>query len=133
MTADEWKQAEKRLSFPGGHVKFLIDGYNIDVCCVPDKPMHYCLAIYIDGIFKGEWAVNDCEIRRKFCFRSKKSLLTAKQKKQLKRERKAVREEVEKKTTYYTYYPFFNSFRSLKSQLTRNCESIEIIGGTKSV
>lgn len=126
MTADDWKKVETELSSPFGYVKLKIDGYNVSIGCIQDKPLHYVLAVYIDGKFKMKWCLEDCEERRRFCFKHKKSLLTAQQKKKLKRESKAVREEVEKRMTVYTYYPFFNSFRTLKSHLIKNNTSIEL-------
>ena len=127
MSNEDWKKAEQALSLPFGSVKMKIDGYNVTFSCIPEKPLKYVIAVYIDGTFKMKWATEDCEIRRRFCFKSKTSLLTAKQKKALKREKKAIREEVEKQMTFYTYLPYFNSFRSLKSQLIHNNESIELV------
>lgn len=127
MTNEDWIKVEKALSIPYGSVKMKIDGYNVTLSCIPEKPLKYVIAVFIDGTFKIKWAIEDCEIRRRFCFKRKTSLLTTKQKKALKREKKAVREEVEKQTTYYSYYPYFNSFRSLKSQLINNNESIEFL------
>ena len=126
MTVEEWKKVETELSSPFGYVKLKIDGYNVTIETLPDRPLHYVLVVYIDGEFKMKWCIEDCEERRRFCFKSKKSLLTAQDKKKLKRERKAVREEVERQMTIYTYYPIFNSFRTLKSHLMKNNTSIEL-------
>lgn len=128
MTVEEWAMAEEKLSVPYGNVKLKIDGYNAEIVCAPTKsPLKYELVIFIDGKFKIEWSNNDCEIRRRFFCKHKTSLLTAKQKKQLKRERKAIREEIEKQTTSYYYYPFWNSFRSMKSHFIKNNKSIELL------
>ena len=126
MTVEEWKKVETELSSPFGYVKLKIDGYNVTIETLPDRPLHYVLVVYIDGEFKMKWCIEDCEERRRFCFKRKKSLLTAQDKKKLKRERKAVREEVERQMTIYTYYPIFNSFRTLKSHLMKNNTSIEL-------
>lgn len=126
MTVEEWKKVETELSSPFGYVKLKIDGYNVTIETLPDRPLHYVLVVYIDGEFKMKWCIEDCEERRRFCFKSKKSLLTAQNKKKLKRECKAVREEVERRMTIYTYYPIFNSFRTLKSHLIKNNVSIEL-------
>lgn len=126
MTVEEWKKVETELSSPFGYVKLKIDGYNVTIETLPDRPLHYALVVYIDGEFKMKWCIEDCEERRRFCFKSKKSLLTAQDKKKLKRERKAVREEVERRMTIYAYYPIFNSFRTLKSHLIKNNTSIEL-------
>lgn len=126
MTVEEWEKVETELSSPFGYVNLKIDGYNVTIETLPVKPLHYKLFVYVDGKFKMKWCFEDCEERRRFCFKSKKSLLTAQDKKKLKRERKAVREEVERRMTIYTYYPIFNSFRTLKSHLIKNNVSIEL-------
>lgn len=128
MTVEEWAIVERKLSVPYGSVKLEIDGYNAEVVCTPTKnPLKYELVVFIDGKFKVEWINNDCEIRRRFCCKHKTSLLTAEQKKKLKRERKAVREEIEKQMTSYYYYPFWNSFGSMKSHFIKNNKSIELL------
>lgn len=81
MTPEEWKKVEDALSSPYGRVEFKIDGYDITIMCVVEKPLHYCLAVYVDGKIKGEWISQDCEIRRKFYQKHTKSLLDSKQKK----------------------------------------------------
>jgi hypothetical protein len=120
MTKDDWKKAESKLSYPYGRVEFLIDGYNITVIVVQEKAMKYVLAVYVDGKIDFKCVTDDCEVRRKFYFESRHSLLDAKQKKKLSRERKSVREAVLAKSEYTTY-------RSLKSKFVNNNSSIELI------
>ena len=106
MTPEEWKKVENALLIPYGSVVLKIDGYEVNVMCVMDKPLHYCLAVYIDGKIKGEWIFKDCEVRRRFYQKHTSSLLDSKQKKRLKREKKAIREEVLKKCAHYWYEPY---------------------------
>ena len=94
MTPEDWKNVEDALSSPYGRVEFKIDGYDITIMCVVEKPLHYCLAVYVDGKIKVEWISQDCEIRRKFYQKHTKSLLNSKQKKSLKREKKDFREKI---------------------------------------
>lgn len=127
MTPEDWKEVENALASPFSYVKLNVDGYAVTIGHALEKPLKYCLAVYIDGEFKMEWALNDCDIHRRFCRRRTKSLLTAKDKKALKREKKAFREKVEKKMTCEWYSPYWNTVRSLKSHLTKNNKSIELI------
>ena len=92
MTVEDWKEVETRLSIPYSSVKLKIDGYDVTIGHAMEKPLKYCLVIYIDGIFKTKWVLEDCEIRRRFCSKHTKNLLTAKEKKALMRQRKALRE-----------------------------------------
>ena len=132
MTAEDWKDAEKMLSTILGHIKLRIDGYNVSIGYVKETPTKYCLAVYIDGVFKSEWLINDCEIRKRFCRKIKKQVLSSKEKSKLINEigKKAFelfcKENPNK--LYYTYYePYFGSFRTLKAHLIKNNLSIELV------
>jgi hypothetical protein len=127
LTTENWSKVERRLENPYDLVKLKIDGYNVTIAHARVKPLKYCLIVYIDGKFKMEWLLNDCDIRRRFCRRRTKSMLTANQKKALKRERKAFREEVEKKMTLEWYEPYWNTVKTLKSHLIKNNKSIELM------
>lgn len=134
MTDEEWKKVEQRLTPLIGHVRLNIDGYAVTIITVEEKPLHYCLGVYVDGKIKIEWIEQDCEIRRKFYRRRTCSLLNAKGRQMLKKERKSVREAVLKECTYEDYTPYWGSFRSLKAHLIKNCTSIELVcnkGGAK--
>ena len=48
MTPEDWKNVEDALSSPYGSVNLKIDGYDITIMCVVEKPLHYCLAVYVD-------------------------------------------------------------------------------------
>ena len=126
MTEEQWKQVESRLSRPFGRVKMQIDGYEITVVVEPFKSLKMGLMVYVDGQFKGKWLTEDCDIRRRFYYCSKRSLLNAKQKKQLQREKKAIREEIQKEMEYMTFSPYFGSFRTLKSHFIKNNQSIAL-------
>lgn len=132
MTNDQWKKAEQMLIPPFGHVKLLIDGYNISVRTVRTSSTKYSYMVYVDGEFKGEWLFEDCEIRRRFCYEVKKNTLTGKAKNDFikefgKREyNRFIKDNHDK--MYYTYYvPYFGSFRTLKSHLIKNNTSIELV------
>lgn len=129
MTDEQWKQVESRLSRPFGSVKMQIDGYKITVVVEPLKGMKLVLMVYVDGYFRGKWLTEDCDIRRRFYYCSKRSLLTTKEKKRLQREKKAIREEIQKKMEYMTFLPYFGSFRTLKSHFMKNNQSIELCEG----
>lgn len=131
MTATDWEKVENKLSYPFGGVKLRIDGHVIDVMVEKEGPksLKYVLAVYVDGYIKGEWLTNDCDIRRKFYYKSTRSLITAKMRNspELKKLKKAQKEELEKKYQYETFYPYFTSFKTLKAHLTKNNDSIELI------
>lgn len=127
MTNEDWKYVEDELSCTFGRVKLLIDGYNVTLECRPEKPLHYVIAVFIDGKFNLKWTMDDCDIRRRFCSRHTKCFLDQKARNRLKREKKAFREEVKKQATTEYFLPYWNSFRLMKSHFIKNNTSIELV------
>ena len=127
MTKEEWNELEHTLVTVGCHADLEIDGYKVHLMVVPYKSLTNVIYVDVNGKGLKRCTLEDCEERRRFCQPHKRSLLTADDKKRLKRERKAFREEVEKKATYYYYMPFWTSFRSMKSHFIKNNKSIELV------
>lgn len=131
MTATDWEKVENKLSYPFGRVKLRIDGHDVVIMVEREGPksLKYVLAVYVDGFIKGEWITNDCEIRRKFYYKSTRSLLTAKIKNSPEyiRMKKAQKEALEKKYQYETFNPYFTSFKTLKAHFIKNNDSIELV------
>lgn len=126
MTKEQWETVEQKLqSLYGIIVKLQADGYVLSLQIQRHKMKLY-IVVYVDGKIKGEWLMEDCEIRRKFFQKSKHSLLSRKEQEKLKRERKAFREAVLSNSVYYTYSPYWSSFRSLKRHLCQNCTDITL-------
>lgn len=132
MTKEDWEKVEKKLSSIFGRAKLMIDGYEITICYVQETVTKYCLAVYVDGKIRGEWLLEDCDIRRKFFHESRKQLFTAKEKAKVIKEvgkRAFERYMKENPDRYYitSYEPYFGSFRTLKAHLIKNNTSIELI------
>jgi hypothetical protein len=66
MTKEDWAQVEKMLAFAGCGIRLECDGYKLTVQRARRTEMRDCIVIYVEGIFKGEWAKEDCEERRRF-------------------------------------------------------------------
>lgn len=131
MTKEEWAKAENEMSTPYGMVDLKIDGYDVSLRIARNGNLKYCIAVYVNGYIKVEWALNDCEIRRKFYCKHTNSLLSQKEKNKLKKESKAVRSMVmdcyNGKIDYNWYEPYFCSFKTLKSHFIKNNTSIEMV------
>lgn len=135
MTKEDWKIVERQLSSLYGSAKMKIDGYIITVTYARMTMTRYCLAVYVNGVFKGEWLSEDCEIRRKFCNPQKRQVLSEKEKTKLikevgKRKFERFAKENPQKLQYTVYSPYFGSLRSLKSHILKNCTSIELLADT---
>lgn len=129
MTNEEWKIVKDKLSYPFGHAELKIDGYDVKIFVQQEKELKYCYAIYVNDHIKIEWCVNDCEERRRFMNPQKRSLLSNRQKAELKKKRmkREEKESILSQFEYYVYSPYFSSFSRLKSQLIKNNNSIELL------
>ena len=127
MTNEDWKYIEEKLSYPFGSAELLIDGYNVTLGCQLIKPRQFAIAVFIDGKFQMKWAMEDCDIRRRFCSRHTKCFLDQMARNRLKREKKAFREKIIKQATSEYYLPYWNSFRMMKAHFIKNNTSIELV------
>ena len=124
MDKAQWDKVEKRLRIQHYPVEMIIDGYKIYLILLPDKGLKQCISVYVNGYIKPEWALNDCEIRRKFYNRCTKSLFKAADMKKLsKANRKALRE----KYTYEYFMPYWTSFSRMKNHFIKNNDNIELV------
>ena len=125
MTDEQWKLTEELVSVPYGRATLKADEYNIDILCLPDKPLKYILMVYVNGKVNPEWFISKHEIAERFYCKHKKSLLNQADKANLKSMKKSIRERVLKGSTYEYYTPYFTSFRTLKSHFIKNNHLIE--------
>ena len=127
MTDEQWKEVEKELVPPFGRVELEVDGYKVNIVAGLVDKMKYGFIVYVNGFIRAEWSMNDCEIRRRFYYESKKSLLKSSEKAKVKKMRKSVREEILQRTKYSVYLPYWGSFSRLKAHLIKNNQSIELV------
>lgn len=132
MTKEEWKQTENALRSVLNIVKLNIDGYDVQVKLERVSIYKNALAIYVDGKFKGEWLLNDCEERRRFVYVKKKALFSNQKLEKMRKELKMTKRELEKfKSEHNTQYNYFQmhwpSFASLKKHLIANNSDIQLV------
>ncbi len=127
MTDEQWKEVEKKLVPPFGRVELEIDGYKVTIVAQLVEKKKFSFVVYVNGFIRGEWSKDDCEIRRRFYYESKRSLLTKSEKAKIKKMRKSVREKLLERTKYSIYLPYWGSFSRLKSHLIKNNKSIELV------
>lgn len=128
MTKEDWDVFEKKLSDPyGGMVRLLVDGYEITVIVVQDKPLHFNLVLYVDGKFKTEWVANDCDIRRRFFRKCSKKVYSAAEIREFRKELGKRRADKIAAERFEYYTPCWNTAKSLKAHLIKNNQSIEFL------
>lgn len=129
MTKEEWSQVEEALKSFYSIVEMKVDEYKVSLRLERLDTYSNRIAIYVNGEFKGKWLIEDCEERRRFLRKREKSLITAKQKKDLnKLPKKFIKEHEEWFNRSYVYYEhYWSSFNSLKKHLLKENESIELV------
>lgn len=127
MTDEEWEKVEKSLSGTFGYAEFMIDGYTVDVIVQPIGALKFNLAVYVNKRIAVYTCANDCDIRRRFYYPSKRSHLNAADKQKLKRASKARRESITQMYSYTAYLPYWGSFSRMKAHFIRNNQSIRLI------
>lgn len=129
MTKEEWSQVEEALKSIFSMAQLKVDGYKITLRLERLDTYRNRIMVYINEQFKGKWLIEDCEERRRFFRKREKSLITAKQKKDLNKLPKKFKKEHEEwfNRSYIYYEPYWSSFNSLKKHLIKENESIELI------
>lgn len=130
MTKDEWKQAEEALGNFFSTVKLKADGYDLTFTLKQISTYKNAITVYVNGVFQYNWLAKDCEERRRFCQRTKRSLLSAKEKADFKKLTRKMQKELAEKHNglcYEMYLPYWTSFSALKKHLLANNQQIDLV------
>lgn len=129
MNTEEWNIVKKKLERLYDPVKLDCDGYELTLVLVRNGQFKNEIQIYVNGFFKGKWMLEDCEERRRFFRESTRSLLTNKQRAELKKAKigKKKMAEFEERAKYVVHDPIWKSFNSLKRHLIKNNKEIKLI------
>ncbi len=117
MNDEMWREIEFCLFELGAVVKLKADNYCIWLINQREGNKLYTV-VYVDGKFKLEWAVTDCDIRRRFMCPSKKCAASKKDLDMIRGKKR--KQEIKDKYKYIAYSPFWSSFRRLKKHLVEH-------------
>jgi hypothetical protein len=127
MTDEDWKYVENNLQHEWHTVTLLCDGYRLELALMRVTEMSLGICVYINGWWRGEWILNDCEERRRFMRPVVQSMCTGKIRKAMLKLPKKYQKKMEIDKTYTSYRSHWTSFKSLKRHLIKNNESIELV------
>lgn len=117
-------------------VELRCDGYEVTLVLVRISQFKNGIKVYIAGVIKGEWLVNDCEERQRFFRPVKRSVFTQKQKAAMKKVSKRLRQKaglLDPDASFTYYAPYWTSFRALKRHFIKHNSDIELIREQKEV
>ncbi len=129
MTKEEWKQVQESLKRLFYTVKLKADDFEIAVRLERVTTYKNALMIYVNGEFKGEWLLKDCEERRRFIQHKQPYVLHAKERAEYKKMSKKLQKQYADfyERRYDVYTPLWSSFSALKKHLIENNEHIELL------
>ena len=133
MNKDDWKRVENELSHLYGRISLQCDQYRVTLVNAPTGPFSSAISVYVNGWFKGEYLLNDCEERRRFYRCSSKFVFPASMRKKIKKLPKRARERMgwDPDKKYTSYSGIWKSLNSMIRHLKANNQSIEIIDEQK--
>lgn len=134
LTKEQWKEIEEQLSSSYGRVELRCDGYEITADMQKLKNLRYCIAVYVDGVIKGEWMKGEHVIPLKF-HREKKIFLypekmrsDAEKKLANRRLDKVLRGFYEERLRHISFWdPYWTSPSAFCRHIRKTCQSIEIV------
>lgn len=134
LTKEQWKEIEGQLSSPYGRVELRCDGYEITADMQKLKNLRYCIAVYVDGVIKGEWMTGRHVIplkfhrERKMFIHSQKTRSEAKKKLANRRLDKVSRGFYEGCLRHTSFWdPYWTSPSAFCRHIRKTCISIEIV------
>lgn len=130
MTSQDWKEVEEELKSLYSLVKLKCDGYEVALALRRISQFENAILIYVNGVMKGKWIIEDCEERRRFFQPCSKSSYSQKQKESMKKISKRLRKKYDlpDPDAKYTFYrPYWKSFTALKRHLIKNNNTIEMV------
>jgi hypothetical protein len=126
LTREQWDEISRKLQSFWTPVRLLIDGYEITLQLERISVFENAILVWINGQWKGEWVLNDCEERRRFFKPTKRrNAFLARLQKSLGKRRAA--QICKGMSPYFTgYSQCWKSFPALKRHLIANNESIDL-------
>ena len=127
MTDQDWLKVENSMNCSYGRITLICDDFRLTLDTGIYK-RKISTTVYVNGHWKGEWHIKDCEERRRFfrpvkCLKWKPRMIKGLSKKNLKLL------DIDPKETIIYYDSMWGSFKPLKAHLIKNNTSIELAGG----
>ena len=124
MSKADW-DGVARLLANGLIARLDCDGYLLQLVSFPSStnPLHRKILPCVNGVFKGEWLLNDCEERRRFFPQCKARVW--KKGAFVKISKRFLRQQgIDPEETKTYYMPSWNSVNSMKRHLIKNNQNI---------
>lgn len=129
MTKDDWKHVEEQLHNFYSTVELDCDGYRVSLRLVRVDTYKNAIAVYVGGLFKGEWMLSDSEEGRRFLPERTHYLYTPTQRKSLKKIGKAMLKKInmDPDKKYTTRGQRWTSIAALRRHFEKHNQRIELV------
>lgn len=129
MTAEQWKQVEKRLKIISfDYVVLKIDGFEVSLALRQVSQFRNAIVVYVNGVFSGKFLTEDCEERRRFFPCKKHCATNANELRKMGVKSKKEIQKLKESLTYDTYLSAWTNFKAMKKHFETNNNSIELVG-----
>jgi hypothetical protein len=131
ITKEQWQQIETELSHSFGRARLTCDGFDVALEVTRIDTLKYGILVFVNGVSKGRWIIEDCEERRRFLRPVQRFIYTAKMRADLikilggRRARKAEVERINEKMTFY--FSYWTSVTALRRHLEKNNQQVELV------
>ena len=131
LTPEQWKRVEAALGFAYGDAQLEVDGFRVGLRVSYAGALQLAIVAYVNGEFRGKWALEDCEERRRFMREQTLRYYSPAQVRRIiakmgKRHAQKYADEC-LSGTHTAYYWDWPSFRSLKRHLIKHNASIRLV------
>lgn len=131
ITTADWARMKENMTGLFGVENLLCDGYRLTIVRSQNKN-RLGLNIYVNGVWKGQWMMEDCEERRRFHREIVKPLYSKAEIEKMakglsKRAQAALKKQPGLDKTFSTFSPCWTSFDALRRHLVKNNKEILVL------
>lgn len=136
-TKDQWADIERELSSVFGYANLVCDGYQIHLKIerIAKNSIKYGVAIYVDGLIRGDWMLGKKEEALKFYREEKRYVWNAKMRAALLQiSKRGVLDKADRdqyardaKATTSLWSPYWPTAKALCRHLRTTCTAIEVV------
>lgn len=135
VTKEQWAEIERQLSGPYGRVELKADGYDLVLRVEGYTVLRQCVAVYVNGVLKGEWFKGEAPEARKFCCEKRSWVWSAKMREEAKQKLKSrrldpiLREHYTRVAERFStvWMPAWLNPKSLTRHLRKSCTDISVV------
>jgi hypothetical protein len=127
MTPEDWKYVENELTPPIGFVKLICDGYEVALRVVMITKMSFGVEVFVNGIRKGNWIIEECEESRRFYRRVERPMYKPHEHKEIKNVCKILGKKSYHDEKFVYFKPYWTNVTALRRHFCKHNQDIQLV------